>query len=216
APSPGCRKIHVFTKFPSDFLPVIVEDSRMTIRQLKTTTMVQDILIAALHFPDKKNWSESEQTAESPRYADLIQQAEAQAGHRRTILVGDFNMNPYEKGMVNANGFNGVMSRSIAEKRERKVQNRVYPFFYNPMWGRLGDLSPGPAGTFFWNPSGHSSYYWHSFDQVLIRPDLLDTFDPSMLQVLDSDGSKSLLSQNGIPDKAWASDHLPLLFRLEI
>lgn len=148
APSIGCQKIHIFTKFTNDFMPIVEED-RMTIRQLKTATMAQDILVAALHFPSKANWTESDQLSESPRYADLIQQAERQVNHQRTILVGDFNMNPYEKGMVNANGFNAVMSQSIAEKRVRTVQKRKYDFFYNPMWGLSGDISAGPAGTYF-------------------------------------------------------------------
>ncbi len=216
APSPGCQKIEIFTKFSDDFMPILVEEDRMTIRRLRVATMTQDILVAALHFPSKVNWDESDQLSESPRYADLIQQAERLAGHQRTILVGDFNMNPYEKGMVNANGFNAVMSQSRAAKRVRTVQNREYNFFYNPMWGLSGDTSPGPAGTYFLNPPGYSSYYWHILDQVLIRPDLLEAFDPGMLQILDFDGEKSLLSKSGTPDKSWASDHLPLLFRFEL
>ena len=188
----------------------------MTIRRLQTDSMARDVIIAALHFPDKRNWSESDQHAEAPRFADLVQQAETQARHQRTILFGDFNMSPFEKGLVNASGFNAVMTRSIAEKRERTVQGRAYPFFYNPMWSLAGDLSPGPAGTYYMHPSGHSSYYWHTFDQLLIRPDLLEAFDPSMLHILDSDGEKSLLSTNGIPGRTEGSDHLPLTFRFNL
>jgi endonuclease/exonuclease/phosphatase (EEP) superfamily protein YafD len=216
APSPGCRKIKMFARFPDEFMPIRIEDERMIIRQLKTSTMVQDVLVAAIHFPSKAYWAESDQLSESPRYVDLLREAENRVGHQRTILVGDFNMNPYEKGMVNANGFNAVMSRSIAEKRERTVQGKEYSFFYNPMWGLSGDISVGPIGTYFLNPPGHSSYYWHILDQVLIRPDLLEAFESSALQILDSDGEKSLLSENGAPDKSWASDHLPLLFRFKI
>lgn len=216
APSPACQKLEIFTNFSSDFLPIILEADRLTIRQLKTSTMTDDILIAALHFPSKNMWDETDQLAESPIYADLIQEAEKQVGHQRTVVIGDFNMNPYEKGMVNANGFNAVMSRSIAVKRERTIQGRRYPFFYNPMWGLMGDVSAGPSGTYFYPPSGYSSYYWHTFDQVLIRPDLLEFMTPNSVEILDAIGEKSLLSPSGYPDKSWASDHLPLLFRLAI
>jgi hypothetical protein len=34
--------------------------------------------------------------------------------------------------------------------------------------------------------------------------------------ILDSDGEQSLVSKKGLPRKARASDHLPLLFRLEL
>lgn len=216
APSPGCQKIQIFTKFSNNFLPVILEADRLTVRQLKTPTMQKDILVAALHFPSKSNWEENDQSLESPFYSDFIREAEKQVGHQRTIVVGDFNMNPYEKGMVNANGFNAVMSRSIALKRERRLQGRHYTFFYNPMWSMMGDFSPGAPGTHYYPPSGHGSYYWHTFDQVLLRPDLLETIMPNSIAILDSDGERSLLSHGGYPDKSWASDHLPLLFRLNI
>lgn len=44
-------------------------------------------------------------------------------------------MNPFEKGLIKANGLNAVMDSSIAKKKSRKVQGKSYKFFYNPMWG---------------------------------------------------------------------------------
>jgi hypothetical protein len=35
------------------------------------------------------------------------------------VVIGDFNMNPFDRGMVNANGFHAVMSRQIAALRSR-------------------------------------------------------------------------------------------------
>lgn len=216
APSLGCPKLQIFTRFPDDFFPPVLEADRLTVRQLKTPSMAEDILVAAIHFPSKVNWEEADQAVESPFYSDFIQQAEKQVGHQRTIVIGDFNMNPYEKGMVNASGFNAVMSRTIARNRERVLQGRHYPFFYNPMWSLMGDLSPGSPGSHYYPPSGHGSYYWQTFDQVLIRPDLLDTITSDSIAILDNDGEKTLLSRRGQPDKSWASDHLPLLLRLTI
>ncbi|MBV7339064.1 hypothetical protein KFU94_64775 [Chloroflexi bacterium TSY] len=84
------------------------------------------------------------------------------------------------------------------------------------MWSLSGDISPGPPGTYYFHPSGYSSYYWHIFDQLLIRPDLLEFFDHNTLKVVDTDGEKSLLLDNGTPDKFQTSDHLPLLFQIEL
>jgi hypothetical protein len=53
------------------------------------------------------------------------------------------------------------------------------------------------------------------FDQVLIRPDLLDYFDIQDLRILTSDGDTNFLSRNGIPRKE-ISDHLPLIFKLNL
>lgn len=87
--------------------------------------------------------------------------------------------------------FQAVMSRQVAQLRTRKLQEREYPFFYNPMWSLLGDATPGPPGTYYYSPSGHASYYWHTFDQVLLRPDLLDVFENRDLHILDTDGEQS-------------------------
>ncbi|MBI2808325.1 MAG: hypothetical protein HYX68_25335 [Planctomycetes bacterium] len=52
------------------------------------------------------------------------------------------------------------------------------------------------------------------FDQVLVRPELMDRLDD--LRILDSDGEVSFLNHAGRPDRNTASDHLPILFRLRI
>jgi len=56
-------------------------------------------------------------------------------------------------------------------------------------------------------------FFWHMFDQVLIRPALLNYFDNRNLQILRTAGEVSLVTKNGLPDKS-KSDHLPLLFKL--
>jgi hypothetical protein len=88
--------------------------------------------------------------------------------------------------------------------------------FYNPMWSLFGDWSPGPAGTYYYSNSEHRVFFWNIFDQVLIRPDLLDRFSNEELKVLDSDGNVSFLSPRGVPNVKLGSDHLPILFKLEL
>ena len=59
------------------------------------------------------------------------------------------------------------------------------------------------------------TYYWNMFDQVLIRPSLIDCFRNDSLKILDSDGMQSL-TRTGRPEQGAASDHLPILFGLEL
>jgi hypothetical protein len=84
------------------------------------------------------------------------------------------------------------------------------------MWGLLGDGTPGPPGTFFYREPGHKAYFWYLLDQVLVRPDLLDRLENKNVQILDTDGERSLLKANGRPDSDIGSDHLPLLVRLNL
>lgn len=212
--APGiCKKVEIFTRYPRQFIEPIYEEDRLTIRNLKLPGAI-DLLLAVTHFPSKLYWSDASQTAESIELANSIRLAEEQVGHFRTVLVGDLNMNPFEDGVVSANGLHGVMSRNIAEKGTRVVQRKEYPFFYNPMWGLFGDATPGPPGTYYHSRSEHKVFFWNIFDQILIRPDLLPLFSNEDLEMVTSDGDTSFLSSQGVPDANIASDHLPIFFRL--
>lgn len=210
-------KIHIFTRFDNKFITPVYdgESNRLTIRHLKLPGMT-DILLAAIHFPSKLHQRDESQASESVELSREIRETEKNVGHSRTVLVGDLNMNPFEAGLVNANGFNAVSSRGIAKRNFRTVQNRGYPFFYNPMWSFMGDLSPGPPGTFYFTKSEHNTFFWNMFDQILIRPDLMNSFISEELKILDSDGKISFLKSDGIPDDRIVSDHLPLLFKLNL
>lgn len=210
-----CDKIRVFSKFRDDFFPKFAESHRYTIRHLQLPGL-DDILWAVVHFPSKINFSNESQEVESDELARFIKDAEDRVGHSRTILVGDLNMNPFEVGMVKTTGLHSVMSQQIAQKVSRKVQGRDYKFFYNPMWNLLGDFAPFPAGTHYYHASEHISYFWNMFDQVLVRPELLDVFSNEDLKIIDAVGKQSLLNNNGLPNTNLASDHLPIFFRLNL
>jgi hypothetical protein len=210
-----CERVEVFTRFPAEFASAVHEKERFTIRHLRPPGRT-DILLAIVHLSSKRYWDEASQGFECVPLSDAIKDTEQRIGHSRTVLVGDFNMSPFENGMVSAAGLHGVMTRQIACKGFRKVQSREYPFFYNPMWNLMGDEPPGPPGTHYYAETGHRAFFWHMFDQVLVRPDLLDRFDTRNLRVLEWVDHTPLLDAVGLPDKELASDHLPLLFQVAL
>jgi hypothetical protein len=214
SPQLGCRKIQLYSRFETQFIKAIFEHSRITVRRLNLPGLIE-ILIVMIHMPSKRNWSADSQGYECNRIAEEIRILETQVGHSRTILVGDLNMNPFDHGTVSARGFHAVMSQAIAREGKRTVQGVDYPFFYNPMWNHFGDTTPGMPGTYYFRNAEHKVYFWHILDQVLIRPDLLSNFDAKDLQIPDSVGDTSFLT-NGRPNKKIISDHLPLIFRLDL
>jgi hypothetical protein len=128
--------------------------------------------------------------------------------------MGDLNMNPFEMGMVGARGgLNAVMSRQVAARDTRVVQKKKYKYFYNPMWSHMGDRG-GISGTFFFDNAEAVCYYWHMLDQVLLRPELLEGFEPEQVRIVTEVRGISLL-EDGKPDKEMASDHLPVVLELE-
>ena len=53
------------------------------------------------------------------------------------------------------------------------------------------------------------------FDQVLIRPELINGFEPAKLRIVTAIGGSPLVEQDGRPDSGNYSDHLPIVFELE-
>ena len=118
-------------------------------------------------------------------------------------------MNPFELGLISSEGLHAVMDRAVAAKVNRTVSGELRHFFYNPMWSLMGDLSPGPPGTYYRHASAPAEYFWHSFDQILLRPTLLGSMVPSDVRVITNTGGTSFLGRSGVPDKS-VSDHLPI------
>jgi exonuclease III len=205
----------IFTRFSREFLHPAFESDRVSIRRL-TLPDRSEVILAAAHLPSKLHLSPESQTFECVNLAEKIIAVEEAAGHRRTVLVGDFNMNPFESGMVAAKGLHSVMSRRLMEERDgRTVQGDEYSFFYNPMWSHLGDAKSNTAGSYFYDSSEQVNYFWNMFDQVLLRPELARRFDPGCLRIVTSVGTRSLVRENGRPDNTWSSDHLPISFELD-
>jgi endonuclease/exonuclease/phosphatase (EEP) superfamily protein YafD len=209
------RRISMFTRFPGRYLSPSYESERLTIRRLRLPA-IEELLLVAVHFPGKWFWSDDSQMLECANLGLMIVDEEQRAGHDRTIVVGDLNMNPFDKGVVAAAGLHAVATRRIAERGSRSVQGRSYPFFYNPMWGHFGDDRERPAGTYYYERAEHVNYFWNNFDQVLLRPQLMNNFRRDQLRILDHAGGTPLSRDDGRPDQDGASDHFPLLFTLDL
>ena len=212
-PPTDTPRLHVYSRHRTLDLQELFGDirGRVTVRRLQFRGT--EFLLAAVHFPSKLHWKPEDQAAESGMLAMDLRQMEEQHRHRRTIVVGDLNMNPFEAGVVNASGLHAMMTRALVNAGSRRVQGREFPFFYNPMWGFFGDRTPGPPGTYYYRHPGHLSYDWNMFDQVLLRPEALPWFQDDVA-ILTRVGDVDLLGRFGRPDPEVGSDHLPIVFRL--
>lgn len=215
-PPSRSERIRIFTRMPEKSFTDEFNNptgGRLTIRRVRVGP-APGILLAVLHFQDRASWSRDAQLMESVVLAQDIARAEENVGHSRTVLVGDLNMNPFDPGLVGTQALNAVMAKNLARPVERRVAGRGYRCFYNPMWGCFGDRSPGPPGSFFLTGSDPASHYWNIYDQVLLRPDLMQTL--THLEIMDSDGAEPLVNRSQRPARSMCSDHLPLYFRLEL
>jgi hypothetical protein len=208
--------IKVFMRLPGATLEPVYDDpnNHVSIRRLMLSNG-SNLLLVIVHSQSKRNWSDDDQILGTTRLSRRISDCEEEHLHRRTVLVGDLNMNPFEKGVVGSEGLHAVMTKRIAEAGHRVVDAADRHFFYNPMWRFFGERTDSPPGTYYYAAAGKPiAYYWNVFDQVLVRPSLMNRLTD--VRILDRVKGVSLLDTRGIPDPEIGSDHLPLVFALDL
>lgn len=215
-PDPGPPgRVTIFTRFLPDPSTLVSDYGSVSVRHYRMP-IGDSFLVVAVHLSSKL-WKKAEdQSLGATRIARYIRDAEERVGHQRTILIGDFNMNPFEAGVVGSEGIHGVMNRSVAAGASRVVAGEPCFFFYNPMWSFFGDRGSAAPGTYFYNSGAEVNYFWNIFDQVLVRPSLLKFLDKGAVSIATEIGGLSLLTEKGRPDGKIHSDHLPLVCRLSL
>ena len=200
-------------RLPGDRAEPVYDDSYMAIKHVRPV-LGDTFVLAAVHLPSKLFLGADEQAALCSRWIRHIRNAETRVGGARTLVIGDLNMNPFEPGLVGAEGFHAVSSRAVVARNTRTVLGEERKLFYNPMWSMMGDAA-GPPGTYYYHSSKPINYFWNTFDQVLLRPELARHFIPGDVAVVSCAGGESLLGATGTPNKG-VSDHLPIIATLRL
>lgn len=172
------------------------------------------LTVAAVHFRSRMHATASDISIDCGALRQEIMAVERAVRHRNTLVMGDFNIDPYDFGLCDRRLMLGVMDRRLAARLDASsdVQLRG-AVFYNPMWSRMGDDSPGPPGTYHASSEDHHDYRFHTFDQVLVRPSLVPRL--SAVTVPRRLGTVDLVSKMDLPRKAAVSDHLPVIVEIE-
>jgi hypothetical protein len=206
-PTIGCERIKILASLELGEIAHKREADRYSIVELRAKGAAP-VLIALVHLPSKLHAADVDQLQDCIFFKLELEAAERDAGHANTIVLGDFNMNPFDQGMVSAAAMNSLPCLKTAKRETRVVSGKSHSFFYNPSWNLLGDLDDSP-GTYFNRSPHYLSHYWNMLDQVVIRPSIADRFDKASLRILRTTGTKSLVNDNGRPS---VSDHLPIFF----
>jgi|ERR1041385_241801 hypothetical protein len=209
------RSLTIFSRFHSNFLLPVFGDYRFSIRHMVLPAR-DSVLVAMAHLPSQLHHERDSLAMECIEFSEQINAAETKVGHKRTVVLGDLNLNPFDTGLISTKGLHAVSSRLVASRGTRQVSGREYHFFYNPMWSHLGDRDGKVPGTYYYDGGDHLSYYWHAFDQALVRPDLLRYLNKNSLEIVSAIGEKTLLNDLERPDKIEFSDHLPVLLSLQM
>lgn len=209
-------RVKLLSSYPSSFFKLqneFIKGSRWTSFLVDIPGIIRFNLFP-VHFQSKVNWTNSSLAMECVNLARDIDLIENNTSCENTILIGDFNMNPFEDGIVAANGLNSHQDLDylVQNKKGREIDGTYYRFFYNPMWNFFGDQIK-PIGTMYYRPSGHISHEWHCYDQVMIRPEMSLHLTEKSVKIVSEISGRSLLTKLNRPSEVY-SDHLPIILEL--
>ena len=177
------------------------------------------ILIAGVHLPSKLWCNEVTQSEISTDCITYVNQQQISLNTTQVIVFGDFNMNPFDIGMIKPTGFNSVFNK-ITAKKLRNFHKRSYQRFYNPTFSLFGDFiptigTPKVTGTYYFKSlSNINEHHWNMLDNVLLKNKMIDALDLSTIQIIQQTTNYKLVDID--KNKIFFSDHLPLLFKLNI
>lgn len=215
----GLTKIHLLTSYGISAFhnkQHLHKSPRWLVYQLLLPNIISLNLIS-VHFHSKVNWSPSSLSLECTNLSRDIAIIEKNTNCDNTILIGDFNMNPFEDGIVAANGLNAIQDLDYTDyQKKRNIDNISYKYFYNPMWNFFGDYRK-PYGTHYCRVPGHISNEWNIYDQIIIRPGLKNYLKgKDFVEIISRIKGEKITKAFERPDKKNYSDHLPVILKLNI
>lgn len=200
------KRFHCFCKRPELDLSETHSGIRTSVRKFQIGR--HKTLLVLVHGVDIRNYDSETRQDFAKLLSDDMKFVQKEKKINELIVLGDFNMNPFERGMNSATGLNAMMTKACVEPGHRTFLSKKYDFYYNPMWSLFGDNANGPAGTIY-DTSSQGPYGWSMLDQVLIHYSIVGLFQN--VKILTEAGTESLKNKKGHPDENNASDHFPLL-----
>lgn len=199
----GCEKITLLAK-KDIFVTVKREQDRYVLYLIEKNN--NKYVLAGIHLQDRKNSDSQQRIAKIGRLVNDIKNLEESAKCKNTIIIGDFNANPYDIELLAMNAFNAVLFKEIILKSEtRTVDGETYRRFYNPILHYISEKTK-MYGSHYYN-QGSATPIWHCIDQVLVGKKLVNAIDD--VKYLKKINDKSLIKS--IRPNTEISDHLPLL-----
>lgn len=199
------RKVTVLAK--STFsIEVLQQQNRYSIYSIRTA--MKDYILAAIHLEDRRNYKPAQRIETIRRLVADIEKTEDALNCRNTLVIGDFNANPYDEELISRFAFNAVLFKKVIEKKVAS-ESRGIKMFYNPVLHFISEDTE-MYGSFYYERD-YATPFWYCLDQVLARANLANCI--IHVAYLKKINSEELL-KNATPNKS-ISDHLPLLVNLQ-
>lgn len=206
----GCDKIQVLADSSVGVVSCF-EESRFTVFALDDSG--SQLVFAATHLVDRRSSPDAEPRLEDIRQMmGVVRGCEKSLAIGKTVIVGDFNANPYDKELLLPNAFNAMLFKGILNaKPSRTWRGTNYPYMYNPTVHWLSEDTT-TYGSHYYSNSDGTGPIWNCYDQALVSRSLMDSVkNYRYLRKIDD---KELIA-NWRPRRD-ISDHLPLLIEIDM
>lgn len=202
---PKRDRLKIFTKIPESRIKR-VEDGHHYLALMIPHDELGYITLFAVHFFSKLHRNDPDFLMKSIKFSSTVTEIEERVNLKNTILCGDFNMNPFEEGLTISGGMHAFPTKIEAKKGKRTIDFEEYEMFYNPMWKFIGEDES--LGTYYHSNPDSGGLYWNIFDQVIVRPNLIDNLEN--LNIIKETNNDILATD----EKILISDHLPIKFSI--
>lgn len=203
----GCDKVTLIAR-NNIIVDTNREQSRYTLYSCTLDGCIY--IIAGIHLPSNPTANEEHRKNVIRDLVQDIIQLEKEQNNSNTIVIGDFNANPFDSELIQKDAFNAVLYKQLIEQHEYCVfEKKRYRRFYNPMVNYITE-EPKNYGSYY-RAAGISSLYWFCYDQVIVRKQLVSSIVD--VRYFTEINRRSLIKKTSLDEKI--SDHLPLLVRFE-
>lgn len=205
----GCDKVKVITRESIEILNCYKE-YRFTVLPMKIGEIC--FVIAAAHLVDRMSSADPEpRLMDIRKMMDVVHGYENELSINKTVLMGDFNANPYDRELILPNAFNVTLFKGIVRNKTTRIWRDVeYPFLYNLTIHWLSEESEN-YGSFYYS-GDCTSPIWNCYDQTLVSPELMDCINS--YSYLKRIGHTDLIAK--VRPNRKISDHLPLLVDINL
>lgn len=201
------KKVSVLAK-KTFTIEVLQQQHRYSIYSVNTG--MKDYILSAIHLEDRRNYKPADRIETIKSLVGDIEKTEEWLKCNNTIVIGDFNANPYDEELLSKYAFNAVLFKKIIDKSEMTNPNSSKrKRFYNPILHYISEDTE-MYGSFYYD-NDYVTPYWHCLDQFLVRKSLINNVTD--MKYLRKINSRGLLGEI-VPNKE-ISDHLPLVVCLQ-
>jgi len=206
--NPGCSRVLIIKKKSVNLVLSRQNNYYTTVKELKTNTF-----IISVHLPSQMYQSIDALKSFIREIRNEIDIYIGSSSQKDILIIGDFNMNPYEKPMIDFDGFAASNSKKLKkEVTHLKTKKELY---YNPTWTLYSNNS-FPGTKYYKRPSTTSFdiLEHHYLDQVVLSYSLSQKLISETINVLKNTKNKFFFDL--ISNTIKLSDHLPIIYEYKI